>query len=65
MSELRQKIVASFKGHEIVETELLNAEAGDPVAIANLENYLNIEMRKAPEFAKALQQLARDRTMCY
>ena len=64
MGELREKIVARFKGHETIEAELVKAETGDEDAIASLGDYLSIEMRKAPEFANEIQQLANEINQC-
>lgn len=64
IGELRQKIVARFKGHETVEAELLKAEAGDSDAIATVGDFLSIEMRNATEFAQELQQLAQEINQC-
>ncbi len=55
---LRKKIWDKLRGDEHAETALTQAEQGDEKAIEDVADYLKIAMKRDPEFAEEVQQLA-------
>lgn len=64
IDQLRQKIVARFKGQKTVEAAIEKAGDGDRESIEAIGDYLKIAMREAPEFAQELQTLAQEINQC-
>ena len=59
IDQLRQKIIARFKGQEKVQPILDQAQSGESDGIQNLAKFLDVEMFDE-EFSKELKQLAQE-----